>query len=131
MRLGLGVTESVKFSRRTEFRETSSGLISSSSSLPHKFSVEVVNSLPDQIELEIQERLPEKLPAEKDLKIEVSQVEPSWENFEPTEDPTMKSAYRWRLRLDPGESKTVSASYTITFSGKMELVGGNRREPLS
>lgn len=130
IRLGLGVSESVQVSRRATFKEGTSGLMGGTASLAHCIIVEAANNLKVPITLEVLERLPE--PADDqgdDIKIEVGKVQPGWEKYKPDYDPQMKTGYRWLLRLDPGQKREASAHYTISFSSKYELAGGNRREP--
>lgn len=131
-KLGLGVTESIKVTRRSDFKETTSGLMGGTASLPHTVVVEAISHLGHPVTLEIHERLPESDPAHKDdIKVELGKVEPGWEKFQPDYDPALKTGHRWMLKLEPGKKREARASYTISFSSKYEIQGGNRREPTS
>lgn len=119
--LGLGVDQSVKVVRNTTFKETTSGMMSSTSQLRHDVTVEAANQLSREIRLEIQETLPQA--ESQDIKVKVDSCEPAWDPIH--EKP---GVYRWILRIPAGESKRAALVYTIEMPAKLELVGGNRRE---
>jgi hypothetical protein len=132
IRLGLGVDQSVKVSRQVSFKEGSSGLMGGTTELTHTITIEAVNHRSSELLLEVRERLPQPASEHKDeIKVLQSQVKPAWEHFEPEESPLMKSAYRWKLPLPPGQKVMASATYIIEMPSKYELEGGNRREPSS
>ena len=132
LRLGLGVEQGIKVSRNAEFKEGTSGLMGGTTELVHTITVEAVNHRGAEVRLEIQERLPQPAPHSKDeMKVVLGAVKPVWESFRPDDDPLLKTAYRWRLTLPPGEKVSASATYTIEIPSKYELQGGNRREPRS
>lgn len=119
--LGLGVDQSIKVVRNTAFKETTSGMMSSTSQLRHEVTVEAANQLAREIRLEIQETLPQADSTE--IKVKVESCEPAWDPI--SEKP---GVYRWILRIPAGESKKAALVYSIEMPAKLELVGGNRRE---
>ncbi len=130
--LGMGVEQAVKVSRNTRFQERNVGLIGGSSALEHKIQIEALNHLDRTIDLSVRERVPVILEGEDDIKIEVGDVSPTWQVFEPF--PTEAAAevldggYCWTIVLAAGEKKTLWAEYEVRIPSKYELIGGNRRE---
>lgn len=126
--LGLGVCQAVKVTRQTDFRESSSGLMSQSTNLTHDIRFQVVNHLADEITVKIRERLPEvHEPFKDELKVEKSSGG-GWESFEQSETPELKSGLQTSVRVASGEAGEVELSYSISMSSKYEIKGGNRRE---
>ncbi|MBX3168755.1 MAG: DUF4139 domain-containing protein [Candidatus Eremiobacteraeota bacterium] len=119
--LGLGVDQSVKVVRNTAFKETTTGMMNSTSQLRHEVTVEAANQLSREIRLEIQETLPQA--DTTDIKVKVESCEPPWDPL--SEKP---GVHRWILRIPAGESKGAALVYSIEMPSKLELVGGNRRE---
>ena len=121
--LGLGVDQSLKVVRNTAYKETTTGMMGSTSSLRHEITVEAANQLAREVRLEVQETLPQTGENSSDIKMKVESCEPNWEPI--SEKP---GVYRWILRIPAGESRRVALAYTIEVPAKLELVGGNRRE---
>ncbi|MBW2456476.1 MAG: DUF4139 domain-containing protein [Deltaproteobacteria bacterium] len=130
--LGMGVEQAVKVSRNTRFQERSVGLIGGSSALEHKIQIEALNHLDRAVDLEVRERVPVISEDQEDIKIEIGEVSPDWESYEPfpTEAAAepLEGGHRWNIVLAPGEKKAVWAEYEVRIPSKYELVGGNRRE---
>jgi hypothetical protein len=124
--IGLGVEPAIKIARTTTFQEESAGLLGGSLALGHRVSVELRNLLPRPVTVEVRERVPVVRKDDTDVKIEVSAVEPSWEKWD--QEQSLRGGYLWKVGLEPGATRTLSARYTIKLSAKLELVGGNRRE---
>lgn len=131
-RLGLGVAQDIQVSRNAIFKENSKGMLGGTSELVHNIQIEVANHRPVPVELEIRERLPQPDPEVKEqVKVTVTSVQPAWEAFVPEDNPLLKTAYRWRLLLEPRTQANASLTYTIEIPSKNELEGGNRRESRS
>ncbi len=126
--LGLGVEEAVKVARNTFFNETSHGLLGGGLSLVHRVEIEIASRLPAGIQLDVRERIP--VLQDKEDQIELTSIEatPPWSPFDQAPGPIIKGGKRWRLTLDPGETKKLSYTYTVKIDSKLELAGGNRRE---
>jgi hypothetical protein len=125
-RLGLGVEEALKVARKTQFKETTGGLLGGSTVLPHEIEIEVNNRMPYPASIEIRERVP--VSEDTDVKIEETAVKPAWEKDEKLRDGVQTDgARRWRLNVGPGEKTTVLAQFSIKIPSDKMLVGGNRR----
>jgi hypothetical protein len=125
-RIGLGVEEALKVARKTQFKETTGGLLGGSTLLPHEIEIEVSNRLPFSAAVEIRERVP--VSQDPDVKIEETMVKPPWEKDEKVRDGVQTDgARRWQLNVAPGEKETVVAQFSIKIPSDKMLVGGNRR----
>ncbi len=127
-RLGLGVEESIKVSRKTRFNETTGGLLNNSTVLPHEIDIELNNRLGAPALIEVRERVPVAASYEKDLKIEESASSPPWEKVEgPVDGEIVKGARRWRVTVAPGATQKLTAAFTIRMPSSSMVEGGNRR----
>ncbi len=127
-RLGLGVEESIKVARKTQFKETTGGFLGGSTVLPHDVDVELNNRLSVPALVEVRERVPIVDAGEKDLKIEEVGSTPPWEKVEgPVDGVIVKGARRWRVTVPAGQSLKLSAQFAIRMPADKMLVGGNRR----
>ncbi|WNG39053.1 mucoidy inhibitor MuiA family protein [Archangium violaceum] len=126
--LGLGVEESIKVSRNTRFDEVSGGMFSNSNLLTHHVSVELANRTQQRVTVEVLERVPVVPSAEKDIKVEESEVQPAWSKrtLLPGETP-VEGERAWKVTLQPGETQTLSATWAVRIPSSKMLVGGNRR----
>lgn len=127
-RLGLGVEESIKVSRKTRFNETTGGLLNNSTVLPHEIDIELNNRLGAPALIEVRERVPVADLGEKDLKIEEPAASPPWEKVEtPIDGEIVKGARRWRVTVAPGATQKLTAAFTIRMPSSSMVEGGNRR----
>lgn len=127
-RLGLGVEESIKVSRKTRFNETTGGLLNNATLLPHEVELELNNRLGAPAVIEVRERVPVADGSEKDLKIEESTASPPWEKVDgPVDGVIVKGARRWRITLAPGQTQKLTAAFTIRMPSSSMVEGGNRR----
>jgi hypothetical protein len=130
--VGLGVDATVKLARNTEFREEATGMLRGQLRLHHSISVDVENLSGRAIDLEIRERIPVTREGDDDIEVTLGKVDPAWERWTPDpdapRDQRLRGAYRWRIALPVGQKKTLRAAYEVKIAGKLELVGGNRRE---
>ncbi len=124
--IGLGVEPAIKIARTTTFQEESAGLLGGSLALVHRVSVELRNLLPRAVTVEVRERVPVIRKDDAEVKIEVGSVEPAWDKWD--QEQSLRGGHQWKVALDPGQSRTLSARYTVKIGSKLELVGGNRRE---
>ncbi|MCC6524262.1 MAG: DUF4139 domain-containing protein [Polyangiaceae bacterium] len=132
LRLGLGVEQSIKVARNTRYREESKGLLGGATALRHEIAIDVHNHLRVPATLEVRERLPVARDGDDDVKVEVKELVPPWQPFEPfpatAERPTLKGGHRWLVELAPGGAAALRVVYEVRIASKNELVGGNRRE---
>jgi Domain of unknown function (DUF4139)/N-terminal domain of unknown function (DUF4140) len=129
-RLGLGVEEAIKVSRKTSYKETSGGFLGGSTVLPHEIEIELNNRLASPAAIEVRERVPWVAPEdEKDVKVEEPNVQPPWEKLEqPIDgDQVVPGARRWRVTVAAGQLLKLTAQYTIRLPSDRMVVGGNRR----
>ena len=128
VRLGLGVEQGITVARNATFNEDVAGMLRGSLTLDHHVTLDLANKLPRAIALEIRERVPVAHETEKECVVKIGAVTPSWEDYRPTDQPSLPGAHCWRLRLAAGAVQKVSFHYTVTIPAKNEIVGGNRRE---
>lgn len=124
--IGLGIEPAVKIARVTTFQEETAGLLGGTLALGHRVSVEIRNLLPRAVTVEVRERVPVVRKDDADVKIEVGTVEPPWEKWD--QEQSLRGGHIWKVTLDAGASKTLTARYAIKIGSKLELIGGNRRE---
>lgn len=131
--VGLGVDPAVKVARNVEFHEEAVGMLRGGLRLVHAVAVAVENLSPRAIDLEVRERVPVIRDDEDDVEIAVGKVDPPWERWTPDpdgpRDARLRGGYCWRFSLAPSTKQLLRASYEVKLAGKLELVGGNRREP--
>jgi hypothetical protein len=128
-RLGLGVEEAVKVSRKTSFAETAGGFLGGSTVLRHDVEIELNNRLSTPAPVEVRERLPLPAPHEKDVKVEEVKIEPLWDAVEgPLDGVVTHGLKRWRVVVPPGQRLRLTAQYAIRIPADKMLVGGNRRD---
>ncbi len=127
-RLGLGVEEGIKVSRKTQFREATGGFLGGSTVLPHELEIELHNRLATSARVEVRERVPVPRSDEKDVKVEEAAVTPPWERVEgPLDGAVVAGARRWSVVVPAGEKTTLVAQFAIRIPADRMLVGGNRR----
>jgi len=130
--VGLGVDAQVKLSRNTEFREEATGVLRGGLRLHHAIKIDVDNLSDRAIELEVRERVPVTREGDDLVEVTVARVEPAWERWTPDpeapREQRLRGGYRWRLSVPPGTKRSLRAAYDVKIPGKLELVGGNRRE---
>lgn len=130
--VGLGVDAAVKLSRNTEFREETTGVLRGGLRLHHAIKIDVDNLSDRAIELEVRERVPVIREGDDDVEVIVGRIEPAWERWTPDPEAPrerrLRGGYRWRLSVPAGGKRALRAAYEVKIAGKLELVGGNRRE---
>jgi hypothetical protein len=129
-RLGLGVEEAIKVARKTSFKESTTGLLSGSTVLPHEIEVELNNRLASPAKVEVRERVPWVDPKdEKDVKVEEPLVQPPWEKLEGPLDGqgVVRGARRWVVTVPSGGVVKLCAQFAIRLPSDRMIVGGNRR----
>jgi uncharacterized protein (TIGR02231 family) len=125
--LGLGVEQAVKVARNTTFREDTVGLMRGGLDLAHEISIEVVSHLRVPAVVEVRERIPVSREGDDEVKVSIGSVEPAWQPWEPREG-ALRGGFAWRVKIEPGAKRELTAKYVVRISSKDELVGGNRRE---
>jgi len=131
--IGLGVDPTVKIARNVEFHEEAAGMLRGVLRLVHAVTIDIENLSPRPIEIEVRERVPVTRDGDDDIEVNLGKVEPPWERFTPDaeapRDARLRGGYRWKLSLAAKAKQLLRAGYEVRMPGKLELVGGNRREP--
>ncbi|HEY4117740.1 MAG TPA: DUF4139 domain-containing protein [Byssovorax sp.] len=131
--VGLGVDAAVKVARNAEFREEATGMLRGALRLLHAITVDVENLSGRAVDVEVRERVPVSREGDDSVEVVVGRVEPAWDRWTP--DPSApketwrRGTHRWRVQLPAGAKKQLRAAYEVKIASKLELVGGNRREP--
>jgi hypothetical protein len=132
LRLGLGVEPGVRVARNVRFEERSAGLMGRALELVHDVEVELRSSLSSVATIEVRERVPTTREGDDEIEVREDEVTPSWERWEPDASDAPQGRFdggrRWRVKLEPGTTRTLRARWVIRIAAKNELVGGNRRE---
>ncbi|MDB4963280.1 MAG: hypothetical protein JWP01_3279 [Myxococcales bacterium] len=130
--IGLGVDAAVKVARNVEFHEEAAGMLRGALRLVHAITIDVDNLSGRAIELEVRERLPVKRDGDDEVEITAGKIEPAWERWTPDagapREQRLRGGHRWKLTVPAGAKRTLRAAYEIKIAGKLELVGGNRRD---
>ncbi|MFD3335638.1 DUF4139 domain-containing protein [Streptomyces sp. NPDC058700] len=122
-RVGLGPAEGVRVTRRTNLRESTSGLRNNITVLDHHVHVELANRLARPVTVEVRERVP--VTSEPDVRIEeragwTAPAEGGPEHHAP-------GTRLWRVDLPAGGTTALDGGYEIRIPAGKALVGGNRR----
>jgi uncharacterized protein (TIGR02231 family) len=130
--VGLGVDAAVKIARNTEFREEVGGMLRGALKLIHAIAIDVENLSGRAIDIEVRERVPVIREDDDEIEVTIARAEPPWERWTPDpeapRDRRLRGGHRWRVQVPAAQKKTLRAGYEVKIGGKLELVGGNRRE---
>ncbi|GAA2494307.1 hypothetical protein GCM10010393_27870 [Streptomyces gobitricini] len=123
-RVGLGPAEGIRVTRRTNLRESTSGLRNNTTVLDHRVHVELANRLARPVTVEVRERVP--VTSEPDVRIEERA------DWTAPEDGTGSEHHApgtrvWRVDLPAGGTAALDGGYEIRIPAGKALVGGNRR----
>ncbi|MEU8986518.1 DUF4139 domain-containing protein [Streptomyces sp. NPDC048558] len=123
-RMGLGPAEGIRVTRRTNLRESTSGLRNNTTVLAHQIHVELGNRLAHAVTVEVHEQVP--VTTEPDVRIE---ERADWTAPEQDSGPDRHAPGTrvWRVDLPAGGSATLDGGYDIRVPAAKALVGGNRR----
>ncbi|MFL1905883.1 DUF4139 domain-containing protein [Streptomyces tauricus] len=123
-RVGLGPAEAIRVTRRTDLRESSSGLRNTVTVLDHRVHVELVNRLARPVTVEVRERVP--VTSDPDIRID---ERADWTTPEEGAGPdTLVPGTRvWRVELPAAGSAALDGGYEIRIPAGKALVDGNRR----
>ncbi|MGY0020109.1 DUF4139 domain-containing protein [Streptomyces sp. YJ-C3] len=124
-RVGLGPAEAVRVGRRTELRESTAGLRSTTTVLDHRIHVELANRLSRPVTVEVRERVP--VTSDADIRIE---ERGGWSAPEDAGDGPGQHApgtRLWRVDVPAGGATALDGGYEIRIPAAKALTGGNRR----
>ncbi|MGA5823458.1 DUF4139 domain-containing protein [Kitasatospora sp. NPDC094028] len=121
--LGAGVAEGVEVARRTELRESATGMLKGNSTvLDHRVHVQVANRLGRAVTVEVRERVPVSSDAE--IRIE---ERADWHAAAVSTRECPPSTRLWRVELPPGGRVELDGGYQIKIPAGKAIAGGNRR----
>ncbi|MFD4917153.1 DUF4139 domain-containing protein [Streptomyces virginiae] len=123
-RVGLGPAEGVRVTRRTNLRESTSGLRNNITVLDHQVHVELANRLAGPVTVEVHERVP--VSSDPDVRIE---ERADWTTPEAGAGPEHHAPGTrvWRVDLPAGGTTALDGGYEIRIPAGKAVVGGNRR----
>ncbi|PBC77124.1 uncharacterized protein (TIGR02231 family) [Streptomyces sp. TLI_235] len=121
-RVGLGQAEAVRVARRTELKESTAGMLNSTTVLDHRIHVELANRLSHPVTVEVRERVP--VSADQDVRIE---ERADWRGPDHPSEEFPASTRRWRVELPAGGTAELDGGYEIRIPAGKAIVGGNRR----
>ncbi|AJF68835.1 hypothetical protein SVTN_35460 [Streptomyces vietnamensis] len=123
-RLGLGVAEGIRVTRRTHLKESTAGLRNNVTVLDHRVHVELANRLAGPVTVEVHERVP--VSSEPDVRIE---ERADWTAPEDGIAPEHHAPGTrvWRVELPAGGTAALDGGYEIRIPAGKALVDGNRR----
>ncbi|MEU9661645.1 DUF4139 domain-containing protein [Streptomyces chartreusis] len=123
-RMGLGPAEGIRVTRRTNLRESTSGLRNNTTVLAHQIHVELSNRLAQAVTVEVHEQIP--VTSEPDVRID---EHAAWTTPEQDGGPDRhaQGTRVWRVDLPAGGSASLDGSYDIRIPAAKAVVGGNRR----
>ncbi|MEU9044395.1 MULTISPECIES: DUF4139 domain-containing protein [unclassified Kitasatospora] len=122
-RLGIGVSESIEVARRTELRESTTGMLKGNSTvLDHRVHIRLANRLGRTVTVEVRERVP--VTSDAEIRIE---ERADWQAPTVSTPECPPSTRLWRVDLPPGGSTELDGGYLIKIPAGKAIVGGNRR----
>jgi hypothetical protein len=123
-RMGLGPAEGIQVTRRTDLRESTTGLRGGTTVLDHHVHVELANRLAGPVTVEVQEQVP--VASGPDVRIE---ERADWTAPEQDTGPDRPAPGTrvWRVELPAGGTTALDGGYEIRVPAAKAIVGGNRR----
>lgn len=126
--LGLGLEERVRVARNGKVHESSAGLLGGSTQVDHSVTIELSSSLGEAITVEVIDRVPTAKRGDE-IEVAVLSMKPKGQPYTQAERGSpVDGALKWLVDIAPGAKVTVEFAYRITFSSKLEIEGGNRRD---
>ena len=126
LRVGMGVDDRFKVARNVRASEESTGLIGGSLAVTHNVSIEVTAAVRDPVSVTVLERVP--VTDDKAMKILVESERPAGATYDQSDrGAAIRGARRFELALEPGKKGVIEIVYRLTFSNKLDVVGGSRR----
>ncbi|WP_353940880.1 DUF4139 domain-containing protein [Streptomyces sp. HUAS MG91] len=124
-RIGLGPAEAVRVSRRTELRESTAGLRSTTTVLDHRIHVELANRLSRPVAVEVRERVP--VTSQADVRVEERADWTAPEDDRAAAERHVPGTRLWRVDVPAGGTAVLDGGYEIRIPAAKALTGGNRR----
>ena len=122
----LGLEERVKAVRNARTQESTRGVLGGDTEMRTQVEITVRSSLPAPVELLLLDRVP--VSGTEDAKVTMELEKECVAYNQVDRGRFVRGGIRWKATLAPGEERTFRFAYTIVFSSKMEIEGGNRRD---
>lgn len=125
--VGLGVDDRVKLVRNVRTHEESLGLLGGKTSVAHTVTLTLVSNLPFPARVEVLDRVP--VTKQSSLSIEEISSSPTASEYtQIKEGHKIDGGRRWEVDLQAKEERELTLAYTLVFSSREEIQGGNRRD---
>ncbi len=127
MTIGLGVEDGIRVARNARVDESTAGLLGGSIVVDSEVTIDLTSSLGREAKVEVVDRIP--VTDEDGLDVELISSKPEAAEYDQSDRGSpIRKGLRWSLPLPPSGKGKVVFRYKLSFSGKSEIVGGNRRE---
>ncbi|GAA2297919.1 DUF4139 domain-containing protein [Streptomyces kunmingensis] len=124
-RVALGPAEAIRASRRTELRESTSGLRGTTTVLDHRILVELASRLSRPATVEVRERVP--VTSESDIRIDERGGWTTPRDGGDGPERFVPGTRLWRVDVPAGGTASLDGGYEIRIPAAKALTGGNRR----
>ncbi len=127
MTIGLGVEDNVRVARNARVDEATAGLLGGGVVVDSEVTIELTSSLGKEATVEVLDRIP--VSDEDDLEVSLVSAKPDAAKYTQEErGAPIRHGLRWLVPLPPAGKSKIVFRYKLSFSGKSEIAGGNRRE---
>jgi hypothetical protein len=127
MTVGLGVEERIRVARNARVEEGTAGLLGGSVVVDSEITIDLSSSLNREARIEVADRIP--VSDEDDLTVTLVSSKPPHADYSQKErGAPIRKGLSWTLPLAPSGKGQIVFRYKLSFPGKNELLGGNRRE---
>jgi uncharacterized protein (TIGR02231 family) len=116
-KLGFGMDERIKVSRKRRAQKDGQGFFSAKNKRNYDWDIKVANYHEGPRDIEVREQLPRS--RQSDIKVSSSELDPK----PLAEDPEKPGLLRWSLKLKKGEEKNLRLRYEVTWP-ENQRVGG-------
>ncbi len=126
--LGLGLEERIRVARNAKVHEASAGLLGGTTQVDHTVTIELSSSLGEAVTVDVIDRVPTAKKGDE-VEVTMTSARPKPQVYTQAErGAPIEGGLKWALDVAAGAKASVEFSYRITFSSKLELEGGNRRD---
>lgn len=126
--VGLGEDEHVRVARNPRIEESEEGLISKKTMVLQHIDIEITSTHGFDLRVEVLDRVP-VVAKDEDIEVRMVEASPPAQPFDQSrEGAPAEGLLRWEIDMAAGQTKHIHLTYSMSFSSKSELVGGNRRD---
>jgi hypothetical protein len=128
LEMGLGVEDDLRVVRNVRYSEESAGVFGGSRRLVTDIEVEVASGLAREARVEVCDRVPVAGSDDVSVEVEANGCQPAPVSWDSERDgPVLKGGKAQTITVPAGGRFVAKLRYSITLSGKDEIVGGDRR----